>query len=74
MKNHDARREQKTEEEKAEILEASVGFFRWFVTSGQQGNMTFPCYHGIVGKPKVEVYVEPLELKNVFNMGAKGNE
>ena len=53
----------KTQEEKDLLLEEAVKFFRWLVTNKAMGNVTFPLYDGIVGKIKLELYVDPIKAK-----------
>jgi hypothetical protein len=63
------RKEHKTDEEKHELLKEALGFFQWLVEEGVMGNVTFPLYDGIVGKAKLELFVDPLKAKDIFRMG-----
>ena len=71
MKTNEQQKEQKTPEQKRELLDRSIQFFRFFVTSGRQGNLSFPCFNGIVGKAKIEVYVSPMDFEELFRMEIK---
>ncbi len=64
-------KEQKTPDEKEAILKEAVAFFTGLVRKGAQGNVTFPLYDGIVGKAKLELFVEPAEAKSIFRIGTE---
>ena len=59
------RKQHKTQEEKDLLLEEAVKFFRWLVTNKVMGNVTFPLYDGIVGRAKLELYVDVLKAKQL---------
>ena len=64
-------REHKTPEEKEVLLEEAVSFFKGYVRNGCQGNVSFPCFDGIVGKAKIETFSDPMDLKKIFNFEEK---
>jgi len=68
------RKEHKTTEEKQQLLKESVNFFSWLVEEGVMGNVTFPLYDGIVGKAKLELFIDPLKAKEIFRMGGDGKD
>ena len=59
------RKQHKTQEEKDLLLEEAVKFFRWLVTNKAMGNVTFPLYDGIVGRVKLELYVDASKVKRL---------
>ena len=58
-------KQRKTQEEKDLLLEEAIKFFRWLVTNKAMGNVTFPLYDGIVGRVKLELYVDVLKAKQL---------
>jgi hypothetical protein len=62
-------RQQKTPEEKEKILKETLSFLEGFVRNGCQGNVSFPCFDGIVGKAKIELFADPLEANKLFRFG-----
>lgn len=62
-------REHKTAEEKEEILKETVNLVEGFVRNGCQGNITLPCFDGIVGKAKIELFADPMEANKLFRFG-----
>jgi hypothetical protein len=67
------RKEHKTPEEKKRILDETLVAIRKLVEGGVQGNISMPVYDGIVGKMKFELWCEPLEVKEMFNLGGEKN-
>lgn len=67
--NNSRTKEHKTPEEKEAILKEAVDFFVGLVRKGVQGNVSFPLYDGIVGKAKLELFVEPMGAKDIFRIG-----
>jgi len=63
------RKEHKTLEEKEQLLAAAIAFFTFLVREGAQGNITFPLYDGIVGKAKLDLYVNPMKANELFKVG-----
>ena len=63
------RKEYKTPEEKQELKDKAMKFFESLVDKGVMGNVTFPLYDGIVGKAKVELFVDLLRANEIFRIG-----
>jgi hypothetical protein len=66
------RKEHKTSEEKQQLLNEAISLFRWLVEEGVvMGNVTFPLYDGIVGKARLELFIDPLRAREIFRMGGE---
>lgn len=65
---YDKNKQHKTPEEKKEDEQKAIALFKFF-REHLQGNITFPCYDGNVGKAKIEAFIDVSEASNIFKLG-----